>query len=511
MQHNYSVQSIRNIGRGIALGLVLLATAPLAATAQLVDDRNPGSTRLPDLRRSTSAQFPQDSLGTSVAPTRAVDPSVYTSEEYLLGPGDVVQVDFFNVPELSGQFQVLPNGTINLPQMGSVPVRGRTLAMTEQAVSAKAASILRYPVVTVGLERARPITVAIAGEVTSPGTYTLRPGDGTTAGTIPSLTETLRLAQGVTQSADLSIIEIRRPNSAGRGVNVVTVNLWDLVNRGDINQDLRLRDGDSVFVPPSSGIDPEVAWQMSDMAFATPPDRPMQISIMGEVNRPGPYTLTGESFRNSAGNTVSLQVPTITRAIQTAGGITQAADVRKIVLKRTTRTGPGQELTVDFWKLLKEGDFKQDVALQDGDTIEIQKVSELNDSDITEVASASFSPDEINVMVAGEVDRPGQVQLPPNTPLNQALLAAGGFNERARKGKVTLLRLNPNGSVTKKKIDVDLSADVNSEQNPAMRNGDSIFVDRSSFSTAGEIIRGVTTPFTGIWNMLRLLGNGLDN
>ena len=74
--------------------------------------------------------------------------------------------------------------------------------MRKRFVSAKAASILRYPVVTVSLERARPITVAIAGEVTSPGTYTLRPGDGTTAGTIPSLTETLKLAQGVTQSAE---------------------------------------------------------------------------------------------------------------------------------------------------------------------------------------------------------------------------------------------------------------------------------------------------------------------
>lgn len=508
MQHNHSVQSIRNLGRGMALGLALLVTTPIAATAQLVDDRTPGSTRLPDLRQASDNGFQviPDGLGSASQP-RAVDPSVYADEDYLLGPGDLVQVDFFNVPELSGQFQVLPNGTINLPQMGSVPVRGQTLAMTEKVISAKAASILRYPVVTVGLERARPITVAIAGEVTSPGTYTLRPGDGTTAGTIPSLTQTLILAQGVTQSADLSRIVIRRPNPYSRSADAVTVNLWDLVNRGDINQDLRLRDGDSVFVPPSSGIDMDIAWRMSDISFATPPDRPLQVSIIGEVNRPGPYTLTGEAFRNPQGNTVTLQVPTVTRAIQTAGGITQAADVRNIVLKRTTRTGPGQELKVDFWKLLKEGDFRQDLPLQDGDTIEIMEAPELDDSEITEVASASFSPDEIGVTVAGEVDRPGRVTLPPNTPLNQALLAAGGFNERARTGKVTLLRLNPNGSVTKKQIEVDLAADVNSDQNPAMRDGDSLFVDRSSFSTAGEIIRGITTPFSGLFNLFRLFGN----
>lgn len=506
MQHNYSVQSIRNLARGIALSFAVLATVPLAAMAQLVDDQTPGSTRLPNLAQSNGVQVPPDGLG-SFSQTRAVDPSVYADEDYLLGPGDLVQIDFFNVPELSGEFQVLPNGTINLPQIGAVPVRGQTLSLTEKVISAKAASILRYPVVTVGLLTARPISVAIAGEVTSPGTYTLRPGDGTTAGTIPSLTETLILAQGVTQSADLSRIVIRRPNPYNRSADSVTVNLWDLVNRGDINQDLRLRDGDSVFVPPSDGIDLDLAWRMSDISFATPPDRPIQVSIIGEVDRPGPYTLTGESFRNTQGNTVSLQVPTVTRAIQTAGGITQSADVRNIVLKRTPRNGPGQSIKVDFWKLLKEGEFRQDLPLQDGDTIEVMEASELNNSEITEVASASFSPDEINVTVAGEVDRPGRVTLPPNTPLNQALLAAGGFNERARNGKVVLLRLNPNGSVSKKQIDVDLAADVNSEQNPAMRDGDSLFVDRSGFSTAGEIIRNITTPFTSIFNIFRLFGN----
>lgn len=506
MQHNYSVQSIRPIGRAMALGLVLLVTTPLAAAAQLVDDRLPGSTRLPEVNGTNGSQILPDGLG-AASQTRTVDPSVYADEDYLLGSGDVLQIDFFNVEELSGQFQVLPNGTINLPQIGVVPVRGRTLSMTEQAIAAKAASILRYPVVTVGLERARPISVAISGEVTSPGTYTLRPQDGTTAGTIPSLTETLALAQGVTQSADLSRIVIRRPNPFNRTADAVVVNLWDLINRGDINQDLRLRDGDSVFVPPSSGIDMDIAWRMSDISFATPPDRPLQVSIIGEVNRPGPYTLTGEVFRNPLGNTVTLQVPTVTRAIQTAGGITQSADVRNIVLKRTPRTGPGQELKVDFWKLLKEGDFRQDLPLQDGDTIEIMEAPELSDSEISEVASASFSPDEINVTVAGEVDRPGRVALPPNTPLNQALLAAGGFNERARTGKVTLLRLNSNGSVMKQQIDVDLAADVNSEQNPAMRDGDSLFVDRSGLSTAGEIIQNITAPFSGIFNLFRIFGN----
>jgi len=47
---------------------------------------------------------------------------------------------------------------------------------------------------------------------------------------------------------------------------------------------------------------------------------------------------------------------------------------------------------------------------------------------------ASFSPTTIQVSVVGEVKNPGLVNIPPNTPLNQGLLTAGGFNNSRAKG-----------------------------------------------------------------------------
>lgn len=523
MKHNYSIQFMRTLdnrlepgfvpslgkvlGQSLALGLCCLITAPSLARAQQVNGPVPGSTRLPQVSPSSGDPFRPVAapFGFPAGGVRTVDPSVYADEDYLLGSGDVIQVQFFNVPELSGRFQILPNGTVNLPQLGAVPLRGRTITAAEQVITSKAASILRYPNATVSLDQARPITVAIAGEVTSPGTYTLRPGDGTTAGTIPSLTETLKLAQGVTQSADLSRVIVRRPNPLSRTSNEVVVNLWQLIDQGDINQDLRLRDGDSVLVPSTSEINLDLSWRMADIAFATPPDRPIKISIIGEVNRPGPYTLSGQTFRNPDGNTITLEVPTVTSAIQTAGGITQSADVRNIVLKRTTRTGPDQERRVDFWKLLKDGDFRQDLPLQDGDTIQLLAATEINDEEIAEVSSASFSPNEITVMVAGEVERPGPITLKPNDPMNKALLAAGGFNGRANRKEMTLLRLNPNGTVSQKEVRVDLAASVNSnDNNPPLRDGDTIVVARSNANTAGGVLNGITGPLNAVTTLLRL-------
>ncbi len=136
------------------------------------------------------------------------------------------------------------------------------------------------------------------------------------------------------------------------------------------------------------------------------------------------------------------QIPTVTKAIQVAGGITQSADIRRIQVRRLTKGGSEQVIDVDFWKLLQAGDMRQDLPLQDGDTVVIPVAKTISPADATTLASASFSPDKISVYVVGEVAKPGLVQVPPNTPLNQAILAAGGFNNRAKQGSVKFVRLN---------------------------------------------------------------------
>ncbi|MGI0484460.1 SLBB domain-containing protein [Pantanalinema rosaneae CENA516] len=435
---------------------------------------------------------------------------------YLLGAGDRVRIDFFNVPEFSGEYQVLPNGTLNLPQVGAVSVQGKTLQQASTLISTRYASILKRPIVTIGLLTARPIVVAIAGEISRPGSYTITPptiGDNR----VTTTSNVIQLAGGITQAADIRRIQVRRTQPDTAGMQVITLDLWQLIQTGNLNQDLRLQDGDSIFIPTATTIDLNAAQTLAAANFAATPNRPLKIAVVGEVYRPGPYVITPGVISGAAGQTVATanqtpQFPSVTRAIQLAGGITESADIRNIQVRRLTRSGVPQKINLDFWQLLKAGDNLQDLPLQDGDTIEIPTAKSISPSEATELAAASFSPDRIIVNVVGEVAQPGAIQVRPNIPLNQALLAAGGFTNNAKKSSVTLIRVNPNGSVTKREIKVDFAQGLNDTRNPIMRNNDIILVRRSTFAgivdTVGRIIAPVSGSvgvFGGVLNLIRTL------
>jgi polysaccharide biosynthesis/export protein len=182
------------------------------------------------------------------------------------------------------------------------------------------------------------------------------------------------------------------------------------------------------------------------------------------------------------------------------------ADLRNIQVRRLTHTGEEQLIAVNFRKMLRDGDILQDLPLQDGDRIEVARATTVNNDELTEDARASFSPDQIAINIVGEVQRPGGVQVPPNTPMNQGILAAGGFNNRAQKGAVTLVRLEPNGTVSKREIAVDLSKGVEESGNPALRKGDTIIVKPSGLAKTSDFLNILGAPIGGAFSLLRLLG-----
>lgn len=302
-------------------------------------------------------------------------------DTYTLGIGDRIQVDVFESPEYSGEFQVLADGTVRLPFAGGLQVRGLTIDQVSTLISQRYSAILRRPIVSVQLLEARPITLA----------------------------------------------------------------------------------------------------------------------LVGEVNSPGAYTITAEDVDGQ---------PTVTKAIQIAGGITPFANIREVRVQRNNSLAeaPDRVIRVDLWQLLQEADLAQDLALQDGDRIIVPEASELLYDEISEVSDANFSPGVIPVNVVGEVDFPGQVEVEPNAPLNQALLAAGGFNNEARRRKVELVRLNPNGTVSRRTIEVDLDDDINEDTNPPLRPNDTVIVERSRFVRVTDAIGRAVAPFTSVFSLFRILG-----
>ena len=125
--------------------------------------------------------------------------------------------------------------------------------------------------------------------------------------------------------------------------------------------------------------------------------------------------------------------------------------------------------------------------------------------EVLELAAANLSPQSINVNVVGEVKSPGRVQVRAGTPLIQAVLAAGGPNQlRANRNNVELVRINRNGTATLRRYALDLSQGVSGPRNPPLRDGDSVVVNRSVLATGADAISIVTTPLTGLVNILAL-------
>lgn len=467
----------------VAIAICLLSDAALLPLSAIAQEGLP-SLSSPPAERVLPAPVPT---------TPQVSAPLPMSETaYILGPGDIVNVDIFRVNQYSGDSQVLIDGTLNLSLIGKVSVEGLTLQQAAEVLSAQYAQFLRRPIVTVTLSARRPLQLAIAGEVNRPGSYTINQNNTESA----RLSQLLETAGGTTQAANLSQVLLSRVQPDGSRQDIA-IDLLALVQSGDLSQDVTLRDGDSIVIPTSqtplqnSGL-------IADASFSSDGSQPINVAVIGEVYRPGPHTLQAGGGSNANSPT------TITRAIQAAGGIKPKADIRSVQVVRPTRAGNPQVFEVDLWKLLDAGDIQQDAILQAGDTVFVPVATALTPAEVSRAASVSFSPETVRVNIVGEVKRPGVVDLPPNTPLSQGILAAGGFNNtRADTGTAELVRLQDDGTVARESISVDFAQGINDDSNPLLRNNDVVIVNRNGLASVTDTLSTITGPFGGLFSIFR--------
>jgi polysaccharide export outer membrane protein len=235
--------------------------------------------------------------------------------------------------------------------------------------------------------------------------------------------------------------------------------------------------------------------------------RPLRVALVGEVERPGIYTLTSTETSNTEAQVTISGLPTLVDAIQKAGGLTSEADLRDVLLRRRLPgdTPAYRRTRVNLLALVQDGDQVQNPLLFDGDTIRVSRAAEPV-IEASELASTTLAPRQITVNVVGEVERPGPIPLQANTPLVQAVLAAGGPKSwRANTGRVQLVRINRNGSVTRQAFPLDLGAGASLNRNPPLRDRDTIVVGRTNYAKLSDAITAVGTPLTGLANVLTLL------
>lgn len=237
-------------------------------------------------------------------------------------------------------------------------------------------------------------------------------------------------------------------------------------------------------------VDPDVSLTLSTL-------RPVEVTIVGEVPRPGFYP---------------LQAPQLSVALITAGGSTQDADLRVVQIERQV---PGGELltqTVDLFTPLQTGASLPSLRLQSGDVITVPRLdpSRLDEYDRTLVANSTLAQPEITVRVLNRASGPqgtdarfGSLRLPNGSRFLDALSQAGVNPDLAAYNRIAVLRFNPERG-TADTITVDASAAVNGDlaQNIPLRENDVIVVDRNLLANVTYALNTFTQPFRDVLGFL---------
>lgn len=247
-----------------------------------------------------------------IGPTPPPIESVESDEPMLkLGVGDQVNLQVFGRPEFNTTTYVADDGTINVPLVGAVEVVGKSPAGAANIVAKalKAGQFLLNPQVSIVLPAFKSQQVSVLGDVRNPGRYPLE--------SKTTLLDLLAQAGGIAETG-ASTIYLLRAGPDGKPLRQA-VDLRGLANgRGEV-PDVRIRSGDSVYVP-----------------------RAEQFYVYGEVQNPNAYRLDP--------NTTVLQ------AISRSGGLTPRGSDSRIVIKRRGKNGKYQTFDADLTDLVQADD-----------------------------------------------------------------------------------------------------------------------------------------------------------
>ena len=245
---------------------------------------------------------------------------------YRVGPRDLLDIRVYEDEDLNGQRRVSEAGAINLPLLGDVSVVGKTTGEIAQVLKKLLEDkYMQKASVDVQVLEFRSRPISVIGAVKQPGNLGFS-GRWT-------LLEALTAAGGLTENHGNVVHVLRR---ADNGLSdQVSINLDDLLLKADPRVNIPIFANDLINVPGTVEVN---------------------VYCLGEVARPGALTFK------------SNERITLLTAIAHAGGLTDRASRRSIVIKRA---GESQEITADYNRIV--AGKEPDVELRQGDVIVVQE------------------------------------------------------------------------------------------------------------------------------------------
>ncbi|HID56572.1 TPA: hypothetical protein EYP37_08585 [Candidatus Poribacteria bacterium] len=455
------------------------------------------------------------------------------SQEYKVGPGDMLYVVVWGYDELSGPVSVSPDGTIALPLIGIIQVEGLTTKEISDLLAKKLSDYIRNPQVTVSL-REFGYNVHIYGEVVTPGYYKVP--DKTT------LQEVISLAGGLTPYADTEHIRITSFKKDGSRT-VREVNFHKFLWENDESSNPFVMSDDLIFVPrlktekylkkvvsvlgsvQKPGVFPmEEDRRLMDvisLAEGVTVDADLEkISVVNldadqydvqvvnlkrylqesdpscnPIIRPGmaiyvpstripeeltyPINVVGQVLKPGVYR-VKAEKARVLDAIFSAGGFAHGADIENV----TVIPDKGKMKRLNLKRFLTEGDMSQNPRLEEGDTIIVPVSPLAKQLSVVDTALVPYK----TISVIGEVRNPGAFQVPTHANLLDLLIIAGGTTSTADLERVTLIRKASEG----RKFEIDVKRVLTEGEFsllPKLESGDTVFIPQKKESIWRQTVR----------------------
>jgi polysaccharide export outer membrane protein len=219
--------------------------------------------------------------------------------EITLGAGDVVKASVYGSPDLAVETRVSESGSLTFPLLGEVQVGGLTTQQAEKKIAGllEKGGYLKKAQVNLLITTMASQQVSVLGQVNRPGRY---PVDGPR-----KVLDLLALAGGASAEGSDMVTLVRNRNGK---VSRETIDVVDMVRKGELNRDYEVSGGDIIFV-----------------------ERAPRAYITGEVNHPGPFRIERSM--------------TVQQALSAGGGLTPRGTERG--LRITRHDASGAERTID--------------------------------------------------------------------------------------------------------------------------------------------------------------------
>lgn len=297
-------------------------------------------------------------------------------ENYILGPGDTLSITMWGTINSHREFAVDRNGEITIPRVGAVKVWGLSYEKAKEVIEKSVSRYFKNFELNVTLGRLRAIQVYVVGEVELPGSYPVS--------SLATVVNALSAAGGPTKNGSLRTVKLTRKGSPPEEID-----LYEMFLSGDRSKDVRLQNGDTIFVPV---IGPVVA-------------------VAGEVKRPAIYEIKGKL--------------TLDAAIQMAGGITASGYSGRLQIERFS--GNSSRVILDY-------EQKGSHLNSDATGIEIQ------DRDMVKVFTVQEAVRQV-VSLKGNVVRPGDFQYRPGMRVKDVIAGFADLLPESYLDSVEVTRL----------------------------------------------------------------------